>query len=126
MRAFKFIRVFVLACSVLLIIGASAALFNRGNDHRLQLRPEASRAEGTWDIDLDAYRSQRRNGVQIEIRENRSTHSFHLPAERAPVIPNAKNGLPIQFTIVSDAGELRFNGEVQRDIASGRYQFVPN
>ena len=126
MRAFKVIRAFVLACSVFLVVGVSAALFSRGNDHRLQLRPGESRAEGSWDIDLDAYRSQRRNGVQIEIRQKGSTHSFYLPAERAPVIPNARNGSPIEFAIKSDAGELRFKGEVERDVATGTYRFEPN
>jgi hypothetical protein len=68
----------------------------------------------------------RASGLQIEIRENRSNTSFYLSSDRAPAIPNAKNGSPIQFSMITDAGELRFTGEVQRDIASGRYHFEPN
>jgi hypothetical protein len=125
MCASKFIRAFVLSCSVLLLVTASAALFNRGKNDQLELRPGNSRAQGKWELDLDAYRS-RRHGIQIEIREGGSTYSFYLPTDRAPIIPKTRDGAQIQFSISSDPGELRFTGEVNRGIASGLYNFEPN
>ena len=108
---------------------ANAALFGRSwNDEALTLIPEKSRAQGEWRASVDTLKGdRRRGGINIEIREDRSTHGFFIPRERLPRIEGkSSNGSAVKFAIEGDAGDLLFEGVVKNKIASGQYVFDPN
>src|SRR5688500_517178 len=132
MSAFHFhLRLFslaLLAPTLLAFNSADAALFGRDwNDQALSLAPEKSGAEGDWRANVEVLKGNRRSGINIEIREDRSTYGFYLPTERAPRIEGkTSNGSAVQFTIEAESGDLQFNGVVKNKIASGRYVFEPD
>src|SRR5436190_23973578 len=119
------------ALATLLCFAATtyAALFgNKLENDRLTLMPDKSRAEGEWHAGLDVLKAAHRNsGINIEIRENRSTWGYYIPTERAPRIDGkTSDGSPVHFTIGGDSGDFQFDGAAKGKAASGRYVFEPN
>ena len=116
------------AAFMILVATANAALFGKNhNDHALTLVPEKSRTEGEWRASVDVLKPNRRSGINIEIREDRSIYGFYLPTERAPRIEGkTSDGSTLHFTIAAESGDLEFDGIVKKKIASGRYVFEPN
>jgi hypothetical protein len=113
---------------LLFIATTNAALFGKTyNDHALTLVPEKSRAEGEWRASVDVLKSNHRSGINIEIREDRSTYGFYLSTERAPHIEGkTSDGATLHFAIPAESGDLEFDGIVKNKIASGHYTFAPN
>jgi hypothetical protein len=116
------------AAFLIYVATTNAALFGKSyNDHELTLVPEKSRTEGEWRASVDVLKPNRRSGINIEIREDRSTYGFYLPMERAPRIEGkTSDGATLHFTIAAESGDLEFDGIVKKKIASGRYVFEPN
>lgn len=118
----------VVAALLIFVATTNAALFGKNyNDHALTLVPEKSRTGGEWRASVDVLKSNRSNGINIEIREDRSTYGFFFPTERSPRIEGkTSDGSTLHFTIPSEAGDLQFNGVVKNKVASGRYVFEAN
>lgn len=117
-----------LAALLMFVSVANAALFGSNyNDHALTLVPEKTRTEGEWRAGVDILKSNRRSGINIEIREDRSIYGFYLPTERSPRIEGkTSEGSTVHFTIEAESGDLQFDGVVKKRVASGRYIFEPN
>lgn len=123
MNARPLVRMVALALAVLVTFSPTVWAASE----RLILKTDESRLEGKWEIDLRKYGRERRNGLHIEFREGRNNiYGYYLPEHRAPELPRAKDGAAIDFIIPGDAGDLRFKGEVDGSVASGRYVFEPN
>src|SRR5215213_4633757 len=105
------------------VVAASGALFKgKFEDDRLTLLPERSRTEGEWRAGVDALKGNKRSGINIEIREDRSTWGFYLPTERAPRLEGkTSDGSPVHFVVGADSGDLIFDGAVKGKTATGRY-----
>jgi hypothetical protein len=116
------------AALLIFVATANAALFGKNyNDHALTLAPEKSRTEGEWRAGVDVLKRNRGSGINIEIREDRSTYGFYLPTERAPRIEGkTSDGSTLHFVIEAESGDLEFDGVVKNKVASGRYVFEPN
>lgn len=96
-------------------------------NNRLQLIVGESRAEGEWRAGLDAFKNRWRSGMNVEIREGRSSYWFYLPSESVPDLEGKQSdGGSVHFVIPADAGDLIFNGRVEKKTAAGRYIFEPN
>jgi hypothetical protein len=127
LRIFRFVAVTV-GAAVLLFVSFFAPIRARiFNKEAIQISAGDSLAEGTWTVDLDAYRDARHNGLLLEFHKDNSTWVHSISSERAPRLDaQIENGGDIHFTIQSDPGDLEFTGTIVKKIAKGKYRFKPN
>jgi hypothetical protein len=115
--------------AVLLLASQSdAALFGRAEwNDKLTLNAGKSRGEGSWRAPLTLFKTDRKNGVSIEVHQNNSTFGFYLPVEQIPELQKSE-GSEVHFVLGADAGDLVFTGAVSKKEkeASGHYEFQPN